>query len=139
MNKYDDIINLPHHESKTRSKMSIEARSAQFAPFSALTGYSAKIKETERITDAKKELNDEQYSIMNYKLQMINRYIKEKPLITVTVFIKDKFKEGGSYKSITNNIRKIDEVNKKIIFIDETKIDFNDIIEINGESIKNDE
>lgn len=138
MNKYDDIINLPHYESKTRIKMSIEARSAQFAPFSALTGYSTKIKEAERITDVKKELNDEQYSIMNYKLQMINRHIKEKPLITVTVFIKDKFKEGGSYKSITNNIRKIDEVNKKIIFIDETKIDFYDIIEINDESIKND-
>ena len=37
--KYDDIINLPHHESKKHPRMSLDARSAQFAPFAALTGY----------------------------------------------------------------------------------------------------
>ena len=48
MNKdnYEDIINLPHYEPKYHTRMSIEARSAQFAPFSALTGYEEKVKET---------------------------------------------------------------------------------------------
>ena len=47
MNKnYDDIINLPHYVSKKHPQMSIEARSAQFAPFSALTGYDEALKET---------------------------------------------------------------------------------------------
>ena len=45
MSKYDDIINLPHYVSKKRPQMSIEARSAQFAPFAALTGYDEKVKE----------------------------------------------------------------------------------------------
>ena len=36
MNKYDDIINMPHHVSKIRKPLSIENRSAQFAPFSCL-------------------------------------------------------------------------------------------------------
>lgn len=36
---YDDIINLPHHVSKFRRRMSMENRAAQFAPFAALTGY----------------------------------------------------------------------------------------------------
>jgi hypothetical protein len=42
MSNYDDIINLPHHVSTKRKQMSIEARSAQFAPFAALTGYDEK-------------------------------------------------------------------------------------------------
>ena len=36
---YDDIINLPHHVSKRHPQMSMWNRAAQFAPFSALTGY----------------------------------------------------------------------------------------------------
>ena len=39
MSHYDDIINLPHHVSKTRKQMSMHDRAAQFAPFSALVGY----------------------------------------------------------------------------------------------------
>ena len=38
MGKYDDIIDLPHHVSKVHPQMSIWDRSAQFAPFAALTG-----------------------------------------------------------------------------------------------------
>lgn len=44
---YDDIINLPHHVSKKHPQMSLYARSAQFAPFAALTGFEDVIKETE--------------------------------------------------------------------------------------------
>ena len=44
-NNYNDIINLPHHVSKKHPKMSLKDRSAQFAPFAALTGYDEAIKE----------------------------------------------------------------------------------------------
>ena len=43
---YDDIINLEHHISQKHKPMSLYARSAQFAPFSALTGYEEKVNET---------------------------------------------------------------------------------------------
>ena len=36
MEKYKDIINMPHHVSKKHTRMSLEERSAQFAPFAAL-------------------------------------------------------------------------------------------------------
>ncbi len=36
---YEDIVDLPHHVSKTHPQMPIEKRAAQFAPFAALPGY----------------------------------------------------------------------------------------------------
>lgn len=50
-NKYNDMINLPHHVSEKHARMSLKERSAQFAPFSALTGYDEVIKETARKID----------------------------------------------------------------------------------------
>lgn len=50
-NRYDEIVNLPHHVSKTRPQMPMSDRAAQFAPFAALTGYDSAIKETGRLTD----------------------------------------------------------------------------------------
>ena len=51
--KYNDIINMQHHVSKTHPQMSLKARSAQFAPFAALTGYGDVINETGRLTNEK--------------------------------------------------------------------------------------
>lgn len=56
MENYDDIINMEHHVSTKHSRLSIEQRAAQFAPFSALAGYSDEIKETARLTKNKIEL-----------------------------------------------------------------------------------
>ena len=57
-NKYDDIINLPHHVSKKHPQMSLEARAAQFAPFAALTGYEDVIKDTEKLNNKQIELQN---------------------------------------------------------------------------------
>ena len=56
MGNYDDIINMEHHVSTKHPRLSIEQRAAQFAPFSALTGYSDEVNETARLTDRKIEL-----------------------------------------------------------------------------------
>ena len=65
MNNYDDIINMTHHVSSKRTPMPIEKRAAQFAPFSALTGYEDKINEIKRITDKKIQI-DEKFSCFLY-------------------------------------------------------------------------
>ncbi len=51
MGKYDDIINLPNHESKKHPRLSMEQRAAQFAPFAALTGYGDAIEETTKLSE----------------------------------------------------------------------------------------
>lgn len=132
MNDYSDIINLSRPVSK-RPKMTLEQRSAQFAPFAALTGYEGQVKETARLTDKRIEINEELKLLLNLKLQLIQEKIKEQPEITITYFIPDNKKEGGMYTTITNSVKKIDMYKNEIVLIDGTTIAINEIIDINGE------
>ncbi len=43
---YSDIINLPHHTSERRPRMSMAARAAQFSSFAAVKGHEEEIEET---------------------------------------------------------------------------------------------
>ena len=128
--KYDDIINMPHHISKKHPRMSLENRSAQFAPFAALTGYEDEVEETARITDKRIEITDEIKSTINMRLQIIQEKINTKPKVTIKYFIPDNKKEGGSYKTVTSNVLKIDKYNKQIILKDNKEIFISDIINI---------
>ena len=130
MSKYDDIINMPHYVSKIRKPMSIENRSAQFAPFSALTGYDEKIKEVARETSKKIELDECIKLILNEKLCLIKNDIKLRPKVTITYFVRDNKKKGGHYKTITSNVKIVDEVYKRIVLIDNIIISFDNIIDI---------
>jgi len=87
---YSDIIHLPHYVSKKRPQMSIEQRSAQFAPYSALTGYEGQVKETARLTDRRIELDEELKVILDMKIQVIQELISNKPELEVTYFIPDE-------------------------------------------------
>ena len=55
---YDDIIGLPHPEPQTHPRMPLHDRAAQFSPFAALTGHSAAIAETGRLTDSRVILDE---------------------------------------------------------------------------------
>ena len=128
MNKYDDIINLPHHVSKHYPRMSLEARSAQFAPYDALEGYSDGVKETERITDKKIILDEEKKEIINSKLNIIKNSSDIE--VTITFFVKDLKKDGGCYRNKTGFVKKIDIYNQQIIMNDNSRIPINNIIDI---------
>lgn len=69
--KYNEIMGLPHHVSKTRPQMPMSDRAEQFAPFAALTGYDAAIKETGRLTDERIELDVEVLSALDMKYQLL--------------------------------------------------------------------
>ena len=58
MEKYEDIINLPHHVSTKHPRLSMKQRAAQFAPFAALTGYEDEIKETVKLAEEEIELKN---------------------------------------------------------------------------------
>ncbi len=128
--EYDDIINLPHHVSKKHPQMSIDARSAQFAPFAALVGYDDQVRETARLTNDRKEIADGLQLMLEEKIKEIQRLIDLKPTVAITYFIPDLKKEGGKYVTKNGIVKKIDKIRQEIVFEDKTEIDVNEIIEI---------
>lgn len=137
MNNYEDIINLPHHVSKKHPQMSIWSRSAQFAPFAALTGYDEAVKETARLTDKRLEIDEGLKNILNNKLQYILENKSLQPEITFTYFVYDNKKSGGKYIEKTGVVKKIDLNEKYIMLKDKTKISIDEIINITGDILEN--
>ena len=131
--QYDDIINLPHHVSKTRPQMSMLDRAAQFSPFAALTGHDAAIKETGRLTDEKVDLGEEEKEVLDRKQLFLMEKLSERPALTVTYFVPDEKKAGGAYVTRSGNLKKIDAFERWMQLIDGTKIPLDDILEIESE------
>ena len=131
--KYDEIMGLPHHVSKTRPQMPMSDRAAQFAPFAALTGYDAAIKETGRLTDERIELDVEALSALDMKYQLLMEALDEAPEVTITYFRPDERKAGGKYVSAVGAVKKIDDFERLITMQDGTKIPMDDILSIDGE------
>ncbi len=133
MSKYDDIINLERPISKKHIPMSVENRAAQFAPFSALTGYNEAVRETARITDNKKVLSEGIKEIINAKLNYIKNNIKGMDEVAITYFLKDKKKSGGKYVRVTGFVKKIDTNNMLVYMQNGVVISFDDISNIDSE------
>ena len=131
-NRYDDIINLPRHELKTRPPMSRSNRAAQFSPFAALTGYDEAVKETARLTDKRVDLDETVKARLDEKLRLIQEQLSSEPEITVTYFQPDEKKAGGSYVTISGIVKKIDYYERAVIMKDRTRIEIDEIADIIG-------
>ena len=131
MSDYDDIINLPHHQSKNHPHMSLYDRAAQFAPFAALTGYDDAVKEARRLTDSKPELDENQLEELDQKLADLMTRIEEHPEVTITYFEPDDKKEGGAYVTCVGKLKKIDIYEKQLVLTGNRFIRICDIVSIN--------
>lgn len=130
MGNYDDIINLPHHESKKHPKMPALDRAAQFMPFAALTGHNAAVTETARLTENKMELDETRKEELGERLQFIREQLWRKPQVSITYFVPDTKKDGGTYFTVTGAVRKIEEARHQVIMENGTVIPMDDIYEI---------
>lgn len=131
-NRYDEIINLPHHVSKTRPQMPMSDRAAQFAPFAALTGYDSAIKETGRLTDERIELDEEALTALDMKYQLLMDALNEAPKVTITYFQPDERKSGGEYVTVTGTVKKVDDFERLITMQNGTKIPMDDVLAVDG-------
>lgn len=125
---YDDIINLPHYQSKKRAHMSLEDRAAQFASFAALTGHEEAIEETARLTEKKIVLDEAAKEAISEKLFEISQSLDKKWNVSITYFKPDRFKDGGVYLTDIGVVKKIDEVDKIVVMDNGMRIEIEGII-----------
>ena len=128
--KYEDIIHLPHPDSPKHPRMSLYDRAAQFSPFAALTGHSAAIAETGRLTDHRAELDEYEMVRVDAELQRLQELLPGRPTVPITYFVPDERKNGGSYQTVTGEVKRIDAINGVIQMADRQCIPIADVFSI---------
>ena len=131
-NKYDDILRLPHHVSKTHPQMSMQNRAAQFSPFAALVGYDDLIAETARLTDQKMDLDETVKSVLNERLRLLLELLPQRPEVSITYFQPDGKKAGGTYQTVSGMVCKFLAFDRILIMQDGTQIPVCEIADIEG-------
>ena len=112
ISRYDDIIHLKRPKTKHK-KMSRTNRSAQFAPFDALSGHGEAISESNKLTFKKIDLSQDKKDILNMKLKEILSPNFDKEVV-ITYFVFDYFRDGGEYNTIKEKIVGYDEIYSEI-------------------------
>ncbi len=107
------------------TKMSREDRAKQFMPFAALKGYPEALRKKEKIVVPKAAFTDEYNEVLDHKL----RQVQKNDIITVIYYHK------GELLKVTGMVSRIDETSR-VIKIVNTKISFDDLYDISGESIE---
>ncbi len=124
---YDDIINLPHPTSVKHPRMPLADRAAIFSPFAALAGHGAAIAETARLTDRRIDLAEEEKAILDEKLRLL---LETGRAGAFTYFVPDERKDGGAYVTNLGTVKKIDQLEGRVILTGRTSIPIEDILEI---------
>ena len=104
-------------------------RAAQFAPYSALSGYEDAVEETARLTEGKIELDEGEIEKINSTLTRLSISPPDTK-VKLTFFRPDKKKAGGAYVTISGEIAKIDETKGEITLIGGMPIPFTNLLEI---------
>lgn len=130
MGNYDDIINRPHYVSHRHPRMSMLARAAQFAPFAALTGYGAAIDEIARLTEQQVELEDYDNGRLNRAIARLAAIVYSHPTTTFNIFVPDGRKSGGSYQTVTGEVKRIDNYAHQIVLMDGRTLSLSNITDI---------
>lgn len=69
--RYDDLLTLPRHVSRTRRPMNRPDRAAQFSPFAALAGLDSAISSTARRSAEEVEFAQYADELLEWQLQIL--------------------------------------------------------------------
>lgn len=114
---YRELLHLPHHRSQTHAPMPRRDRAAQFAPFAALTGFDAQLRETERQTQSQAEPNEDALQELDQSLHTLFACVHTQPAVQVRWFVPDAKKSGGAYKAAAGRVLQLDR-NRSLLVLD---------------------
>ena len=137
---YADIIGLPRHQSSRHPHMSLHDRAAQFAPFAALVGYDEMIDEEARLTESRIDPGEADLERLDRRIRRLSEALSAgcRPEISVSFFEPDPHKAGGSYRTVSGALKKIDPYEKKLVLLEEgssvegISLDMDRILDITG-------
>lgn len=132
MSRYDDIINLPHHVSKSRKPMSMTDRAAQFAPFAALSGHNEALAETVRQTSPKEILSQDELDRLSARLTCVIEHMTERNELSFVYYVPDEVKDGGKYVELTGIPKRYDEYERVLVMSDGRMLLIDNILTITG-------
>ena len=128
MTEYDDLIDLEHPEPKLHARMPRAARAAQFAPFAALVGYESALAEQRRTTEDERLLDETEIERLNRLLLYVLAHPEAS--FTLSYFLPDARKSGGSYQTVFGRIKRVDEIEGLLILSDGKKIPIHNVMNI---------
>ena len=127
---YDDILYRSRPVSAAHPPMSRMDRAAQFAPFAALTGYEAAVRETARLTAGRMELSEDEKQSINRVLVYLQAHCAQQPPVTAVYFLPDQKKDGGAYVTAKGALRRMDLTARCLLLTDGTQIPIDDIAQL---------
>jgi hypothetical protein len=129
---YSDMLDLPHHVSTRHPQMSIHDRAAQFSPFAALVGHDAAMRETARYTQDAPDLAQDELSSLDEELGLLLASgVRD---VTVTYFEPDAKKDGGSFKTVSGRIRRVDDYARALVFESGLSVPLASVVSIGASS-----
>lgn len=127
---YEDIVNLPAHISDRYPQATMAERAARFSPFAAIAGYEDMVREEARVTEKRRELGEDEKSMLDERLRLLAAEQEREPTVTLTYFVPDQKKDGGAYLRRTGVIVSVDRIRREIRLKDGSRIPLDDIFGI---------
>ena len=85
---------------------------------------------TERAADQRMELDEYEMARVDAELQRLQELLPGRPTASITYFVPDERKDGGSYQTVTGSVKRIDAVNGVIQMTDRQCIPIADVFSI---------
>ena len=107
--QYEDIIGLPRPVSRRHPPMARQERAAQVAPFAALAGHGAILREAARQTENRPALSEDAQTALDARLRLLAGRLEEHSTVNATYFLPDEKKAGGACVTVSGQVLRLRE------------------------------